>query len=650
MARRSDEALAPKNGHTLVVLIACRISGCTKQKELSNEDQADNVKEAVRDLYDGSVVFKVISTKAKGERLDRPELESVEAAYRSRKYDLVVFDDLSRLIRGGEAARLLGVGVDNGTRTLCLNDGIDTVDPTWEEDALNACSENVAHNERTSRRIKQKTMNRFRKSGHTAARPIAGYIVPSDATSYDDGRKDESATAILNEGARSLRMSLNCSGVADWFTAIGFRVGPYCRRKTWNGAMVRRLYGYPLLKGKPWRGSKHTVKDHGTGRRVSRKNPKGPTFYEAPHLAHLGEIEFDSLNALLDEANSCHRRPAVSGCDPLLNVSRKRSRCPGKIARCWYCGADYVWGANGISGHLMCNGSREWNCWNSVGFAGALAATKLVAEISARLYGLEAFEQQFTAMRAEAQRNGKDSLPARWADLMMRCALHEKAKANIQESIRAAGPHALLKQQLDEIDREEQKLLFEKHDREMREQQRLELPESSSMLRERMQREFARLAVNSYEFADLIRPLVAGFHVYVVRLCDGGHPFSRAKVRLNLAGHFPDINLAPELHRLVAQEITLDLWDVAPQREQIRLEVVRLAANGLTQRQIAAQLSPKVTQTAVGNAVALHQRMLALGLTDPWITVMEPQGTICSGGIANGPNCSNSIWLGVYSP
>ena len=68
----------------------------------------------------------------------------------------------------------------------------------------------------------------------------------------------------------------------------------------------------------------------------------------------------------------------------------------------------------------------------------------------------------------------------------------------------------------------------------------------------------------------------------------------------------------------------MDLWDVAPQREQIRLEVVRLAAKGFTQREIAAKLSPKVTQTAVGNALTLHQQMLDLGLTDPWITLVEP--------------------------
>src|SRR5204863_6940393 len=144
-----------------------------------------------------------------GERLDRPELEQIEKAYRSREFDLFVYDDLSRLIRGGEAARLLGVGVDHGTRTICIADGIDTVDETWEEDALNACSENVAHNQRTSKRIKQKTMNRFKKYGTTGNRAIMGYIVPEGAESYDDWQKDPALEEFVVEGKRLLISTLN---------------------------------------------------------------------------------------------------------------------------------------------------------------------------------------------------------------------------------------------------------------------------------------------------------------------------------------------------------------------------------------------------------------------------------------------------------
>ncbi len=248
MFRKSSEVV-PRNGHTLVVGIGARISGCQNQKEMSLDDQVDNAKEVIRELYDGPTEFDIITTVAKGESLDRPELERIENAYRSAQYDFFVFDDLSRLIRGGEAARLLGVGVDHGTRTLCLGDGIDTADSTWEEDALNACSENVAHNERTSKRIKQKTMNRFKKYGGPTGRPITGYIVPEGVKTYPDWLKDENLTLQIQAGADLLKKTLDCAVIADLFNEEGFPMGPYARRKSWDGPGVRNYFGNPLLKG-----------------------------------------------------------------------------------------------------------------------------------------------------------------------------------------------------------------------------------------------------------------------------------------------------------------------------------------------------------------------------------------------------------------
>ena len=352
MLRCSNSELKPRNGHTLIVGIVCRISGCANQKELSLEDQEDHAKEAVKELYDGPVEFDVISTVGKGESLDRPELERIEKAMHSGKYDLFVFDDLSRLIRGGEAARLLGVGVDHGTRSICLDDGIDTIEPTWEEDALNACSENVAHNERTSKRIKQKTANRFRKFGGPTGRPIAGYIVPEGAKTYAEWRKDETATPVIQQGKEILKKDLDYSPVADFFNEQNFPVGPYCRRTKWDGKMVRRFYSNSLLKGKPQRGAKHTVKKYDTGRRVSVTNPNGPNYFDAPHLAHMSEEEFDELQKLLAAAHAHHGRPKLNGVDPLLGRPRKHSQFPGLHSQCWYCGCHYVWGGNGITGTL----------------------------------------------------------------------------------------------------------------------------------------------------------------------------------------------------------------------------------------------------------------------------------------------------------
>ena len=187
----------------------------------------------------------------------------------------------------------------------------------------------------------------------------------------------------------------NCSAVAGGFNAQQIPVGPYCRKKSWDGKMVWRFYANTLLKGAPERGNRYTVKNHEKGRRVSVKNPDGPSSWSCPHLAHLDPATFDALNAHLKNHNAKLGRKPIHGVDPRYHVARKQTRFPGQWGRCWYCGQHHVWGGNGISGNLMCSGSREWHCWNSVGYDGALAVRKVRELITAELYELDGFDDQF---------------------------------------------------------------------------------------------------------------------------------------------------------------------------------------------------------------------------------------------------------------
>jgi site-specific DNA recombinase len=53
--------------------------------------------EVVAEVYDrGPVDYRVVATKGKGERLDRPGLAKMEAMLRTRELDLLVFEDLGR--------------------------------------------------------------------------------------------------------------------------------------------------------------------------------------------------------------------------------------------------------------------------------------------------------------------------------------------------------------------------------------------------------------------------------------------------------------------------------------------------------------------------------------------------------------------------
>jgi hypothetical protein len=617
-----NATLVARNGHTLVVCIIARISGCQNQKELSLDDQADHGKQIVADYYQGPADYRVVATKGKGERLDRPELEEIEAMLRTGELDLVVAEDIGRMVRGAEAVRLCGIAVDHGTRVIAPNDCIDTAEDTWEEDAISACRDHVGHNAHTSKRLKHKLMNRFVKFGGATAREIYGYIKPPGAKTYADWQKDPAATPIYQEWFEKLHQTPNCSAVADWLNQLAVPTGKYSRRKTWNGKMVRRITRNPLLKGMPGRGFRRTVKHNETGRRVSVKNPGGPKFKDYPDLAHVDPLLWDEVNALLDQANAgCGRKP-VNGVDPRARVPRKRTRFPGQHATCWYCGRQDVWGGNGTTENLMCNGSREWRCWNSIGFNGGLAARNLVAAISAELYTLDGFDDQFREMVQEATRDGAD-LSQRWEKLRQGEETHAREKEHFLAAIAAYGPQPLLQQKLAELDAAGRELARERCNLERLSNRTLKLPESLTWLRQMLEKKFGELTTDSPEFGELMRQLVPEFHVYLVRLCDGGHLLPRAKVKLALAGIVPDARHVSGLEEMLTRELTLDLFE-PPQRERIREAVVRLTAQGLKQREIISLLPEKASQAAVQHALALDRQMREQGLDTPYVLVTEP--------------------------
>ena len=626
----ANRELKPRNGHTLSVLIVARISGCANQKELSLDDQVDHAKEVVAEMYDGPVEYHVIATKGKGERLDRPELMKVERELCTDKHDLGVMEDVGRLIRGSYAVTLWGVGVDHGTRCLAPNDCCDTNDETWEQDLLNACAEHVGHNAHTSKRIKQKKMNRFKKFGGATPCEIAGLIKPEGAKTFDDWLKDDTATRTIREGLRRLKLTRNCSAVADWFNEQNFPVGKYCGRrgrklKRWTGAMVRRYYSNPLLKGQPGRGFRHTIKHHASGRRISVPNPDGPIFRDCPHLAHVDPVEFDEVNAMLKAQNDKYHRKLVNGHDPLYRVSRKRTIFPAQHACCWYCGWHMVRGANGVTENLMCSASRDWRCWNSFGFDGAIAARGLVSAITAELYQLCGFEDQFSEMVRQAQQDRSGSKADEWRQLLSDEAVLAKEKENFNSAIKMFGARAMLLEQLNGIEGREKDLTMRRACLEHLRTKDLVLPASLGELRQRLEDEFLRLAIDSPEFGDLMRQLVPEFYVYLVRLVDGGHPLPRAKVKLTLGGIVPDVALVPGLGEILTRELTLDLFEKPPQRERIRVEAVRLAAKDVPQRQIATRLTDeKPKQATVQHALDLDLRMRELGLETPYVLVTEP--------------------------
>jgi site-specific DNA recombinase len=623
MNARFENQIVPRNGRTLEVLITARISGCATQKEISLNDQIDHAKQVVADYYQGPVDYRIIATKGKGERLDRPELAEIEEFLRTRKFDLFVCEDIGRVIRGAAAVGICGIAVDHGTRVLAPNDCIDTNEASWEEDVISACRDHVGHNSHTSKRLKQKLMNRFEKFGGATAREIFGYTKPLGAKTYGDWLKDDAATPIYTQWFHRLRENPNCSALATWLNELSIPTGKYARRPTWDGKMVRRVTSNSLLKGMPGRGYRHSVKHNESGRRVSVVNPRGPKFRHFPHLAHLDPALFDSVNAMLTVKNKDFGRKSVNGTDPRWQVPRNRTRFPGQHARCWYCGFHFVWGGNGVTENVMCCRSREWRCWNSVGFNGSLAANKLVDLITAELYQLNGFDEQFRELVRQAKLQGGADPMRCWEKMHRDEESLAREKENLVAAIAAYGPKPMFEERLIALEGTVKRLATEKLELERLRSRKLSLPESVSELRVLFEKEFKKLATCSWEFGQLMQRLVPEFEVYLVRLCDGGHPLPRARVKLALSGIVPDAVHVPALGELLTRSLTLDLFE-SPQRERIRQAAVDLASRGIGQREIARRLPENPTQTAVQRALNLHRIMGDLGLNSPYVLLSEP--------------------------
>tara|TARA_R110002020_G_scaffold189419_1_gene388376 strand:- start:443 stop:2356 length:1914 start_codon:yes stop_codon:yes gene_type:complete len=606
--------------------IIARISGCQNQKELSLDDQIDHGKEVAREYYKGEIEFHTIATKGKGERLDRPELNDLQLKIRSGQLDLLIFEDVGRLVRGPEAHRICGIAVDCGTRVISPNDYIDTAEDSWEEHVLEACKDHMKHNSHTSRRLKQKLMNRFEKFGGSTPVPVYGYLKPTGVKTYSEWRKDDEAEPYILKGLEILQRTLNGEAVAEYFNDNKVPTGPYCRKSEWNGRMVLRLYRNPLLKGLPERGIKHTIKHNETGRRIAVPNPNGSIHREEPHLAYFTSSQIDPVLAAVAEKNaSCKRQSRRNGRDCRTRVPKKRTRAFGQHATCYYCGSHYVWGGNGVTDNLMCANSRKWQCWNTVGFNGPLAARLLLDKILKLLSLLEGLDEQFQEIVQQVRSGGTDGLLAREKNLQKLTQQIESEQRNMMKVIRSGVdlPESVLKQMTAELKLKEKQLAQEKSAINFARTNTSKIPETTIQLQSILQNQLADIAIESHDFGDLIRELVPEMRIHLVRLCDGGHLLPRANIRLNLAGSIQDAALIPGLQELLTQTLTLDLFE-PPQRELIRLEAVALATQGMKQREIAASLSQPASQAAVSKAILLDQTMREAGLASTYVVMDHP--------------------------
>lgn len=619
--------LVPKTGTVLNVLGIARISG-VKQDELSLEDQEALYRQRIEDEYAGPNELTMIASIGSGEILDREELMEAEAAIATGKFDLVIAEDLGRIMRRVQALLFCELCEDVGTRLIALNDDVDTAREGWRLNAFFASFRHEMYNADTAKRIRRSLRHRFVEGG-VVQYMVYGYVKPVRDPAEKPRRpildsevtKDPAAEPVYDRMFDMLEGGAPYAEVADHLNESGVPTGPFCRSRRWTGRMVAQLVHNPILKGLRVRNAKVNKRVNKTGRRISVTAPPGERLERnCPHLAFIDPARYDRVIALLATRNAHTRRKKVDGKDPRAGVSRKRTVWPGQHLFCDICGRLFYYGGHGQSEHLVCSGATHYQCWNGIGVDGPVAASKLMAAIRTEIAALPEFDSELVTAVCEELNGQRRHADDELRNIRLRLKALDVEKSNIVLAIRSVKHSPTLLAELERLEADESRLAARVRELASAKPAEVELPTADDMRRLAFE-QFDALAVGSPEFGRLLRRLIPRIVVCPVRLCDGGDIVPRAKFTLDLAALVPPAVADTALGGVLRRELVVDLFD-PPQREQFRRDAVRLTAEGLKPRAIAERLG--VTLPPIQKALKLDKRMHELALTDPYVPVTEP--------------------------
>jgi hypothetical protein len=281
-----DPPLLPKDGQTLKVIVPVRVSDPTKQDERSLEDQRAKVEKFLTEHFDGPYELTVLEGRQSGELLDREEFRKLNELVATGRFDLVIAEDLGRIVRRMQAFMFCEFCVDHATRVIAINDHVDTARDGWQDSSIISAWHHERSNRDTSDRIKRTHRNRFMQEGVLAC-TIYGYDKPPGAKTDAEVRRDPAAEAIYKEWFRMLdEDNATFADIALYLNTHKVPLAPHARGTStdWDGKMVARHTFNPILKGMRER-NRRKSKRQSSGKYKSIKAE--PNELLQAHISHI---------------------------------------------------------------------------------------------------------------------------------------------------------------------------------------------------------------------------------------------------------------------------------------------------------------------------------------------------------------------------
>ena len=601
----------PKDGTEFEVIGVARIS-TKNQDELSLEDQEALFRQWLdREYGAGNYKLRVVAYRESGQILDSHEFLELCERMATGRYDLVIAEDLSRIIRRMQAFIFCEEAEALGTRVVGIGDPVDTSKEGWEYAAAFASLKNKAFCKDTARRIRRTLRNRFSNGGIVMCLQY-GYIKPHPGASDEEVQKDPEAVAIYEKWISMLEDGATYAEVARWLESENVPTGQYCTTEKWSGAMVKRLTYNPILKGERLRNKRMVDRGHNGRPKCIDAPPEELLVRMVPHLAFVEPDRWDRLIRQLDERNRKYQRSAERCNDPRAGIPKRQTRWPGQHLRCGVCGRLYVHGGHGKKERMMCNGAREYSCWNSMTVDAAEVANAVAGDIRELVRSLPSFDEawvaEYESQRLTMLKTQNSELKRVKAEL----AKEERSVDNLIGALAELGSSPSVLEKIRAGESKVQLLKDRVHQLEKASSETIALPSLEEIVAV-SDKSFEDVAIADQNFGRMMKSVVDEFFVLPYRLADGGHVQPKIAYRACLASlvDHPDLELL-QFDRVV------DLTK-KPRRLRFLEDVVEMVDSGAKHAEIAAELG--IFKTEVGYAMALHRKMLALGIDDPWVPV-----------------------------
>jgi hypothetical protein len=562
----------------------------------------------------------MLASQVSGERLDHNQLHKLKKLIRSGRYDLVICEDLGRIVRRVDAIKVCELAEDNNTRLIAINDSIDTGRDDWRDKSVFAVWKHESYNRDTARRIRRTQRNRFANGGMVRL-PSYGYLLEPGGKHESQVSKDPAAEAVFSEWFERLEEGASFAEIADWLKANNVPLTGGKRAKRWTASLVAEITYNPILKGLRVRNKKIAVRVNQTGRRRSQNAPPEERLErQCPWLAF---IEPDRYDRIVHQLRSRYAKFATqSASDPRKGRPKKHSLWPGQQIVCGVCGRPYVWGGHGQKTHLMCQGARDYLCWNSLSLDGRLARQKFTELLMSELDRLpeiwdvlqSRLEQQTLSIQTKADLDG-DVLDTR----ITKCIAE---RDRLIEFIAGGKPHDSVREKLDSVEAEIRELQAQKlYVQETRTRPTLPpLDEFQENLRRVIEAQDSQPRL----FGRTLRRIFKSIVVLPYQCIDGRRCVLRATAEVVLPHTLKSIGTDGLPRGLLNRRHEVDLFE-PPSPVKWRTEIMQRYDAHMRLKDIATELGIHLPD--VQRAIALTKMMTALSTSDPYRRIYEPPAT-----------------------